>query len=336
MLSFYCISDAFLWKFIPNANQESYFIIMAISTKVLFVNAPFRETPLPTDLPSPSGEALAREFANPATGAPNDAVWATLRAEAARESSGEPSLAPLCASILQSKTFEEALVQTLAIRLGHSSLPADVLKRLLLEPVLADPSIGDAARADIAAVLERDPASGSPLEPFLFFKGYAAIQTHRLAHWLWNAGRRNIALYLQSRSSEIFQTDIHPGAQIGKGVFLDHATGFVAGETVVIEDNVSILHGVTLGGSGTEKADRHPKIRTGVLIGAGAQIIGAIEIGAYSKIASGSFVAQSVPPKCIAIGVPARIIEGAGSNNPALSMDQRLAQGTYDAFNYII
>ena len=154
----------------------------------------------------------------------------------------------------------------------------------------------EAARADLSAVVERDPASGRLLEPFLFFKGYAAIQTHRLTHWLWNAGKRDIALYLQSRSSEIFQTDIHPGAQIGKGVFLDHATGFVAGETVVIEDNVSILHGVTLGGTGTEKTDRHPKIRTGVLIGAGAQVIGNIEIGAYSRIAAGSFVTQPVPP----------------------------------------
>ena len=199
-----------------------------------------------------------------------------------------------------------------------------------------DGSIGEAARADLSAVVERDPASGRLPEPFLFFKGYAAIQTHRLTHWLWDAGKRDIALYLQSRSSEIFQTDIHPGAQIGKGVFLDHATGFVAGETVVIEDNVSILHGVTLGGTGTEKTDRHPKIRTGVLIGAGAQVIGNIEIGAYSRIAAGSFVTQPVPPRCTAVGVPARILKGAGTDNPAETMVETLAQGTYEFFNYVI
>jgi serine O-acetyltransferase len=207
---------------------------------------------------------------------------------------------------------------------------------MLLEPLLAESSIGEAARDDLSAVVERDPASGRLLEPFLFFKGYAAIQTHRLTHWLWTAGKRDIALYLQSRSTEIFQTDIHPGAQIGKGVFLDHATGFVAGETVVIEDNVSILHGVTLGGTGTEKTDRHPKIRTGVLIGAGAQVIGNIEIGAYSRIAAGSFVTQPVPPRCTAVGVPARILKGAGTDNPAQTMDETLAQGTYESFTYVI
>ncbi len=298
------------------------------------MNAPFDDVSLRSELPSNAGETAAREHAGPGTGAPD--IWTALRAEAARESGAEPYLAPLFATIRENQTFEEALVSTLSIRLGHSSLPADALKSALLGPILADRSIGEAARADIAAVVERDPASSSPLEPFLFFKGYAAIQTHRLAHWLWNAGRRNLALYLQSRSSEIFQTDIHPGAHIGKGVFLDHATGFVAGETVVIEDNVSILHGVTLGGTGTGKGDRHPKIRTGVLIGAGAQIIGAIEIGAYSKIAAGSFVTQNIPPRCTAVGVPARIIEGAGSNNPAESMDQCLAQETYKFFTYII
>ncbi len=299
------------------------------------VNAPFDETSTIQDF-TPAGELLARASVDWAPEIANDAVWTTLLTEAAQERSGEPALARLYGSILQSRSFEEALVSKLAIRLGHSSLPAEVLKGLLLEPVLSDASIGEAARADIAAVVDRDPASGRLLEPFLFFKGYAAIQTHRLSHWLWKGGRRNVALYLQSRSSEIFQTDIHPGAQIGKGVFLDHATGFVAGETVVIEDNVSILHGVTLGGSGTEKTSRHPKVRTGVLIGAGAQILGDIEIGAYSKIAAGSLVTESVPPRCTAVGVPARIIEGAGSNNPAQTMDQRLAQGTYKSFTYVI
>ncbi len=238
--------------------------------------------------------------------------------------------------MFQAKTFEEALILRLSARLDHPSIPADVLRPILLEPILADASIGEAARADLSAVVERDPASSRLLEPFLFFKGYAAIQAHRIAHWHWNGGKRNVALYLQSRSSEIFQTDIHPGAQLGKGVFLDHATGFVVGETVVIEDNVSILHGVTLGGAGTDKTDRHPKIRTGVLIGAGAQIIGNVEIGAYSKIAAGSLVTKSIPPRSTAVGVPARIIQGAGTENPAKSMDQCLGQETYESFTYVI
>ena len=300
------------------------------------MNAPFNETSAKHDFTLPGGRPLTQEPANLDLAAADDAVWINLRAEAAQEASGEPAIARLYASIFEAGSFEDALAQNVAERLGHPSLPAEVLKSVLREPLIADASIGEAARADISAAVERDPASGRLLEPFLFFKGYAAIQTHRLAHWLWKAGRRDIALYLQSRSSEIFQTDIHPAAQFGKGVLLDHATGFVAGETVVIEDNVSILHGVTLGGTGTENGERHPKVRTGVLIGAGAQIIGDIEIGAYSKIAAGSFVTQNVPPRCTAVGVPARIIEGAGSNNPAETMDQLLAQGTYEFFTYVI
>ena len=167
-------------------------------------------------------------------------------------------------------------------------------------------------------------------------KSFAAIETHRLAHWLWQNGRRDTALYLQCRSSEVSGADIHPAAQFGKGIFLDHATGFVAGETVVIEDDVSILHGVTLGGGGVGTGDSHPKIRSGVLIGAAAVIIGNIEIGAHSRIAAGSLVLESVPQRCTAVGVPARIFEGAGSENPARSMNQAFASGTYDSFTYTI
>jgi serine O-acetyltransferase len=245
-------------------------------------------------------------------------------------------LAQVYAAISRSESFEEALASKLAIKLGHSTFPAESLRTVFVEAALADPVFGASARADLAAVVERDPASERLLEPFLFFKGFAAIQTHRLAHRLWSDGRRNLAQYLQSRSSEVFQTDIHPGAKFGKGVFLDHATGFVAGETAVIEDNVSILHNVTLGGTGTKKGERHPKVRTGVLIGAGACLIGDIEIGAYSKIAAGSFVSQNLPARCTAVGVPARIVEGAGSTNPAKSMDQRLSEGTYESFTYVI
>jgi serine O-acetyltransferase len=294
------------------------------------------EVAMKTDFPPTTGEALASGRIDPDAGRPDETTWSRLRTEAAQELMSEPALAPLYEGILASGSFEDALARSLVKRLSHPSVPAEELKNMLLEPLLTDGSVAEAARADLSAVVERDPASDRLLEPFLFFKGYAAIQTHRLTHWLWNAGKRDIALYLQSRSSEIFQTDIHPGAQIGKGVFLDHATGFVAGETVVIEDNVSILHGVTLGGTGTEKIDRHPKIRTGVLIGAGAQIIGNIEIGAYSRIAAGSFVTQPVPPRCTAVGVPARILKGAGTDNPAQTMDETLAQGTYESFTYVI
>jgi len=298
------------------------------------VNAPFEDASATADL-TPANETAALAPRKRKTRAA-DSIWAKLRADAAHETCVEPMLAQFYAAILRSASFEEALASKLAVKLGHSTFPAESLRTLLLEAALADPAIGAAARADLAAVVERDPASGRLLEPFLFFKGFAAIQSHRLAHWLWSAGRRNLALYLQSRSSEVFQTDIHPGARLGKGVFLDHATGFVAGETVVIEDNVSILHSVTLGGTGTQKGDRHPKVRTGVLIGAGAHLIGDIEIGAYSKIAAGSFVSESVPPRCTAIGVPARIVEGAGSKNPAKSMDQNLSDGTYESFTYVI
>ncbi len=300
------------------------------------MNAPFNENSLDAELTLPGNEQTAHEFRYPEVHKSSDAVWSDLRHQAARECSAEPSLVRLYASIFEAHSLEEALAQSLAKRLGHPTLPSEELRRILLEPALSDASIGEAARADLRAVVERDPASDRLLDPFLFFKGYAAIQTQRIAHRLWKGGRTAIALYLQCRSSEVFQTDIHPGAKIGRGVFLDHATGFVAGETAVIEDDVSILHGVTLGGTGTDKSDRHPKVRTGVLIGAGAQIIGNIEIGAYSKIASGSFVTESVPPRCTAVGVPARIVQGAGSNIPAETMDQQLAQGTYEFFNYVI
>ena len=320
-------------KNIPKTVPRDYLIVRSVWHKGIGMNAPFDDASSAADL-TPTGELPQRRPRRKGKAA--DSIWTRLRAGAAQEICIEPMLAQLYAPILRSESLEEALASKLAVKLGHGAFPAEPLRTLLLDAALADARFGAAARADLAAVVERDPASGRLLEPFLFFKGFAAIQTHRLAHWFWRAGRRNLALYLQSRASEAFQSDIHPGARLGKGLFLDHATGFVAGETVVIEDNVSILHGVTLGGTGTRKTDRHPKIRTGVLIGAGAHIIGDIEIGAYSKIAAGSFVTQSVPARCTAVGVPARIVEGAGSTNPAKSMDQKLSEGTYKSFTYVI
>lgn len=171
-------------------------------------------------------------------------------------------------------------------------------------------------------MLDRDPAAARAIEPVLYFKGFHAIQAHRLAHWYWTSGRRDLALYLQSRSSEVFQTDIHPAARIGRGIFLDHATGVVVGSTAVIEDDVSILHAVTLGGTGKQGSDRHPKIRRGVMIGAGAKILGNIEVGEYARVAAGSVVLRPVPAHTTVVGVPARVVGTAGCAEPARAMDQ--------------
>ncbi|HVD73015.1 MAG TPA: serine O-acetyltransferase, partial [Xanthobacteraceae bacterium] len=188
-------------------------------------------------------------------------------------------------------------------------------------------AIGDAFRADIVATVDRDPATNRFLEPVLYFKGFHAIQTHRLAHWLWGRGRKDFAYYLQSQSSAVFQTDINPAVSIGRGIFLDHATGVVVGETAVIEDDVSILQEVTLGGTGKEAGDRHPKIRRGVLIGAGAKILGNIEIGHCARIAAGSVVLKSVPHNTTVAGVPARVIGEAGCPEPSRTMDHLFQDG---------
>ena len=167
--------------------------------------------------------------------------------------------------------------------------------------------------------------------PFLFFKGFHALQAYRLAHWLWNEKRRHLALYLQTRVSDLFAVDIHPAARIGSGIMMDHATGIVIGETAVVEDNVSMLHAVTLGGTGKEAGDRHPKIRTGVLIGAGAKILGNIEIGKGARVAAGSVVLQNVPPCKTVAGVPAKVIGDSGCAEPAREMDQMLFdRGRFD------
>jgi serine O-acetyltransferase len=188
-----------------------------------------------------------------------------------------------------------------------------------------------AFRADLVAVFDRDPATARFIDPLLYFKGFHAIQAHRLAHWLWHQGRKDLAYYIQSRSSAAFQTDINPAATIGRGIFLDHATGLVVGETAVIEDDVSILHGVTLGGTGKENEDRHPKVRHGVMIGAGAKILGNIEIGHCARIAAGSVVVKSVPNNVTVAGVPAKVVGAAGCSEPSRTMDQMLSANGFDA-----
>jgi serine O-acetyltransferase len=261
-----------------------------------------------------------------------DPVWQRLRDEAQAALEREPALGGfLHATVLDQLRLEDAVIQRVADRLGNGSVTSTMIRHAFSEAVADDPSIGQAFRSDIVAVFDRDPACERYLDPVLFFKGFHAIQTHRLAHWLLGKGRKDFSLYLQSRSSEIFQVDINPAARLGRGLFFDHATGIVIGETAVIEDDVSILQGVTLGGTGKESGDRHPKIRQGVLIGAGAKILGNIEVGRCSRVAAGSVVLKPVPPCTTVAGVPARVIGEAGCADPARSMQQTFGGPGTDA-----
>jgi serine O-acetyltransferase len=226
--------------------------------------------------------------------------------------------------------MDHALSYQIARKLSDVELRAMSAREIAEQAYEADPSLLDAAEADLKAVFERDPACKGYLQPFLYFKGFLALQTYRVAHWLWRQGREPMALYLQSRMSELAQVDIHPAAKIGSGIFVDHGTGIVIGETAVVADDVSILHGVTLGGTGAQRGDRHPKIGKGVLIGAGASVLGNIEIGDYAKIASGSVVLRPVPSGCTAAGVPARVVNCPTCEEPARSMDHTLAEVVYD------
>ncbi len=256
-----------------------------------------------------------------------DPIWERIRADAQAIVETDLAMAGFVVeAVLEHHSLEEAVIARVASRLDHAALRADVIVRAFAQAVEKDRELGTAFRADLMAVLDRDPACTRLIEPLLYFKGFHALQTHRLAHALWHEGRKDFSLYLQSRSSAVFQTDIHPAARIGKGVFLDHATGLVVGSTAVIEDNVSILQGVTLGGTGKETGDRHPKIRQGVLIGAGAKILGNIEVGQCARVAAGSVVLAPVPRNMTVAGVPARVVGEAGCAEPARSMDQILAE----------
>ena len=254
-----------------------------------------------------------------------DPIWDRIRAEAEEIVQREPELASFVYStVLNHTRLEDSVVHRVAERLDHSALSGDLIRQAYDEALRDEPDIGNAFRADLVAVFDRDPATTRFIDPLLYFKGFHAIQCHRLAHWLLNKGRKDFAWYLQSRASAVFQTDINPAAKIGRGIFLDHATGFVVGETAVIEDDVSILHGVTLGGTGKENEDRHPKIRRGVLIGAGAKILGNIEVGHCARIAAGSVVVKPVPHNVTVAGVPAKIVGEAGCAEPSRTMNQML------------
>ncbi len=253
-------------------------------------------------------------------------VWSRIQAEAQLIIANEPVLTALVLeTVLQQNSLQEAVAARISSRLDHADVSGKLIYQAFCEAALSDTSMIESTLVDMVATFDRDPACENLIMPLLYFKGFHAIQTHRLAHWLWKQGRKDFALYLQSRSSSVFQTDIHPAARIGCGIFLDHATGFVVGATVVIEDNVSIMQSVTLGGTGKDKGDRHPKIRHGVLLGAGSKVLGNIEIGHCSRVASGSIVLDDVPPNSTVVGVPARVVGPAGCVEPARTMDQILA-----------
>jgi serine O-acetyltransferase len=265
-------------------------------------------------------------------------VWLRLRREAEEAYAKAPQLGALFVdSILNWDSFEGAFFRRVAVRLENHVVGLPTLLDAFERAVRSDPAIAAAAGADVVAVVERDPACERLIEPLLYFKGFHAIQTHRLAHWLWGRGERDFALYLQSRSSEVFQTDIHPAAPFGAGIFLDHATGLVVGETAVVDDDVSLLQNVTLGGTGKQAHDRHPKVRSGVIVGAGAKILGNIEIGAGARVAAGAVVLQPVPPGATVAGIPAKIMK-APSTEPERGerIDEVLASLSYVSFDYSI
>ena len=258
-------------------------------------------------------------------------IWLCLRQEASDTLTAEPGLASMLHStILSHDDLASALSYHIARKVGDDALRGMTLREIAQKAYAADSSLVEAAEADLQAVYERDPAAKGYLQAFMFFKGFLALQIHRVGHRLWQEGRVTMAHFLQSRVSELFQIDIHPAAKIGKGIFIDHGTGVVIGETAVVGDEVSMLHGVTLGGTGAERGDRHPKIGKGVLLGAGAKVLGNITIGDYAKIASGSVVLKPVPAHCTAAGVPARLVNCKTCEDPARKMDHTLAEIDYD------
>jgi len=254
-----------------------------------------------------------------------DPAWDRIVDEAKSSLIKEPLLSSLVhSSILHHRNLEQALSYRVAYKLSTAEMPEQMLREISDEAMRGDGEISSCARADLVAVTERDPACNSFIQPLLFFKGFQAIQAYRVGHWLWKAGRKDMAYYFQSRISEVFNLDIHPAAVIGHGIMIDHAHSIVIGETAVIGNNVSMLHSVTLGGTGKQDDDRHPKIGDGVLIGAGAKVLGNIKVGHSSRIAAGSVVLHDVPPCKTVAGVPAKIVGSAGCDQPSVSMDQLL------------
>ncbi|PCH45473.1 MAG: serine O-acetyltransferase [Hyphomicrobiales bacterium] len=256
-----------------------------------------------------------------------DPVWQALRVEAEAIIAADSTLTSfIFANVLNKKSLEEVVIHRICERLHQTDFSGNTIRAAFVAMMAAQPDWREVLRVDIAAVYERDPACSRFIEPILYFKGFQAIQTHRLAHWLLKQGRKDFALYLQSRASQVFQTDINPNVKMGRGIFMDHATGVVIGETATVGDDVSILHSVTLGGTGKEGGDRHPKVGNGVLLGAGAKILGNIEVGSCSRVAAGSLVLKPVPRNTTVAGVPAKVVGVAGCAEPSRSMNQILAE----------
>ncbi len=254
-----------------------------------------------------------------------DPVWSRIRREAEELAASEPFLASLVhASILHHERLERALSFRIAQKLASPEMSELSLREIADEAYDSSRDLGLSARADILAIYERDPACHRYLQPLLFFKGFLALQSYRMGHWLWVHDHPDLAYFVQMRTSEVFGVDIHPGARLGRGIMIDHAHSIVIGETAVVGDNVSMLHSVTLGGTGKEDGDRHPKIGDGVLIGAGAAVLGNIRVGNCSRIAAGSVVIEAVPPCTTVAGVPARVVGSAGCDQPSRMMDQLL------------
>jgi len=255
-----------------------------------------------------------------------DPIWDEVRREAEAVAGSEPALAGFVyATVLSKDRLEDAVCHRLAQRLNHSDVDAGLIAETFAQVLVDHPELGCAFRADLAAVYDRDPACSRYLEPLLYFKGFHALVTHRFAHELLKQGRRDFALYLQSQSSRIFAVDINPAARIGIGIMLDHGTGIVIGETAVVGDNCSVLQNVTLGGTGKETGDRHPKIGANVLLSVGAKVLGNIRVGDCSRVGAGSVVLKDVPPRTTVAGVPAKEIGPARCPEPARTMDQRFA-----------
>jgi len=251
-----------------------------------------------------------------------DPVWSRIRSEAEKAVLDEPLLGGLVHnSILHHASLEKALAYRISLKLGSAELSEQLLREIAEEAYGGDDTLGQAARADIVAIYERDPACHRFMHPLMFFKGFQAVQAFRVSNWLWRRERKDLASFMQMRISEVFGVDIHPAATIGKGIMIDHAHSIVIGETATVGDNVSMLHSVTLGGTGKEEQKRHPTIECGVLIGAGAKVLGNITVGACSKVAAGSVVLRDVPAKKTVAGIPAKIVGEAGCEQPSVTMD---------------
>ena len=254
-----------------------------------------------------------------------DPVWEQIQDEARQAVLDEPLVGGFVhACILHHKSLEQALSSRVAAKLASNEMSMVVVREIVEEAYAAEHALVAASRADLVAIFERDPACHRLLQPILYFKGYQAIQAYRVGHYLWTQGHHDLAYFFQMRVSEIFGVDIHPAARIGRGIMIDHAHSIVIGETAVVGDNVSMLHSVTLGGTGKEEEDRHPKIGNGVLIGAGAKVLGNITVGDCSRIAAGSVVLQDVPACKTVAGIPAKIVGEAGCDQPAVSMNHML------------